>query len=478
MGFRQTLNKLSRLHNKVLMSTLSIIILVILVKESFEPSQFDEFSRIYLLVLWFIFVFISILFTINGLLMYRVFVDEIKDMQDKGHPIRGIRGFDELMDGIKQSKNTSVIISFASLMSLVIFISGMYDLGFFSEGGRNFLATLGFTMAFVTLSVVFIVDYPESISTSPGELVGYYEPDIFPMLIDNLLSDVFKTYLDPFSYIAFDEWTTDILQKLDPDFEENLDKDRRVERAREKVLLIAYLSKSAPDLIPFETAKAELVELFGDENIESFLSGEFSGLSWDEILTMMEKIEEECPESFRIVDRLMEELIENYESFTNQGIYFTVSAKTYQGSILESSGAFVFLLNNRDSDDETFCVEFRSDRNSIQPHYQKININLDANDIIYPEERPEIVSDGDDILSLLDKILQIGDAVWFRYKSSGFGFKVVTFQAENNKTNDIFGSSFEIRFTKSFRWYIKTYAPKLSALGGVILPIAQASFLG
>ena len=475
MGFGQTLNTLSRLHNKVLMSTLSILILIILVKESFEPSQFDEFSRIYLLVLWTIFVLISMMFTINGLLMYRVFIDEIKDLQNKGHPIRGVRGFDELMDGIKKSKNTSVIISFASFMSLVIFIAGMYDLGLFSDGGRNLVATLGFTMTFVTLSVVFIVDYPKSISTSPGELVGYYEPDIFPMLIDNLLSDVFKTYLDPFSYIAFDEWTSDIQQKLIPEFEENTNPAPRVERASEKVLLIAYLSNSAPDLMPFETAKAELTELFGEEHIESFLGGEYSELSWDEIIAMMEKIEQECPESLRIVDRLMEELIENYDSFTNQGCYFTVSAKTYQGSILESSGAFVFLLNNRDTEDEIFCVEFRSDRNSIQPHYQKININLDPNDIIYPEERPEIVSDGDDILSLLDKILQIGDAVWFRYKSSGFGFKVVTFQAENSKTNDIYGSSFEIRFTKSIRWYIKAYAPKLSALGGVILPLVQAS---
>ncbi len=59
-------------------------------------------------------------------------------------------------------------------------------------------------------------------------------------------------------------------------------------------------------------------------------------MSWDEIINMMRKIEDECPESLRIVDRLMEELIENYESFTNQGCYFTVSAGTNQGSILES----------------------------------------------------------------------------------------------------------------------------------------------
>ena len=69
------------------------------------------------------------------------------------------------------------------------------------------------------------------------------------------------------SYIAFDEWTSDILKKLTPEFEENLNADRRVERAREKVLLIAYLSNSAPDLMPSETAKAEL------ESVYPYVSG-------------------------------------------------------------------------------------------------------------------------------------------------------------------------------------------------------------
>ena len=476
MKFRNNLNKISRIHNKVVMTSLSILILAMLVKESFSPSELDDLSRIVLLTAWCFFVFVSGCFTLNGLLMYSTFVNEISEMQRKGKPIRGIRGFTELTEAIRQSRNTSIIIFLVSIISLVIFVIGIYDIGLLSDSGRDLVATIGITMAFITLSIVFMVEYPESISTSPGDLVGFYEPDVFPMLIDNLLSDVFKTYLDPFSFIAFDEWTKDIQNRLAEDFESQLNEEQRVERAREKTLLIAYLSNSAPELMPFETAKLELVELFGN-NIQDFLAGKNSGLSWDEILKMMNVISKECPEALRIVDRLMEELLENYESFTSQGCYFTVSARTNQGSILESSGAFVFLLNNLNTNDEVFCVEFRSDRNSIQPHYQKININLDANDITYPENRPQVVSEGEDILSLLDKILQIGDAVWFRFKSSGFGFKVVTFQAENTNTVDIHGSSFEIRFTKSINWYVKTYAPKISALGGVILPILQASLL-
>ena len=243
---------------------------------------------------------------------------------------------------IYQLKNIDYV--FVSIISLVIFVIGIYDIGLLTDSGRDLVATIGITMAFITLSIVFMVEYPESISTSPGDLVGFYEPDIFPMLIDNLLSDVFKTYLDPFSFIAFDEWTKDIQNRLTEDFESQLNEEQRVERAREKVLLIAYLSISAPELMPLETAKSELVELFGEKDIGDFLGGKDSGLSWDEIVKMMNVISKECPEALRIVDRLMEELLENYESFTNQGCYFTVSARTNQGSILESSGAFVFLL--------------------------------------------------------------------------------------------------------------------------------------
>ena len=372
MNFRNSLNRISRVHNKILMSSLSILILAMLIKESFSPSELDDLSRIFLLVVWSFFVLVSGCFTLNGLLMYRTFVNEISDMQKKGKLIQGIRGFSELMESIRRSKNTSIIISLISIISLAIFILGIYDIGLLSDSGRDLVATIGITFAFVTLSIVLMVEYPKSISTSPGDLVGFYEPDIFPMLIDNLLSDVFKTYLDPFSFLAFDEWTKDIHNRLIEEFESQLNEKQRVERAREKVLLIAYLSNTAPDLVPFETAKSELVELFGKNNIEDFLDGKDSGLSWDEMMKMMNVISQECPEALRIVDRLMEELLENYESFTNQGCYFTVSARTNQGSILESSGAFVFLLNNLNTNDEVFCVEFRSDRNSIQPHYQKI----------------------------------------------------------------------------------------------------------
>ncbi len=85
LELQQTLNKLSSLHNKILMTTLSILILIMLIK---APSKFDDFSRIYLLVLWIIFVLISTMFTANGLLMYK-FISDITEMQNSGHPIRG-----------------------------------------------------------------------------------------------------------------------------------------------------------------------------------------------------------------------------------------------------------------------------------------------------------------------------------------------------------------------------------------------------
>ena len=97
MKFRNTLNKISRVHNKVVMTSLSILILVMLAKESFSPSEFDDLSRIVLLSAWCFFVFVSGCFTLNGLLMYTTFLNEVSEMQRKGKPIRGIRGFTELM---------------------------------------------------------------------------------------------------------------------------------------------------------------------------------------------------------------------------------------------------------------------------------------------------------------------------------------------------------------------------------------------
>ncbi len=63
-----------------------------------------------------------------------------------------------------------------------------------------------------------------------------------------------------------------------------------------------------------------------------------------------------------------------------------------------------------------------------------------------------------------------GDAIWFRLQPTSFGHRVVSIYAEEEGSQSTMGTSFEIRFVKPISWYLKSYGPKLSALGSLAMP--------
>ena len=253
MTFSSLVNKLSKTYNKFVMIIFAIIIFGTLVGGSFNASSFTfaSSSGIILLVTWILFTLISFFYTLNGIILNRSFHKAVKEYTKVGKPIKGIRGFDELVSALNLTRNSSILITIASGSSLSLFVASVLaDFG--DNNLSSLIITLAATFAFITLSVIFLVEYPEETSFSPGGLIGFYEPDVFPLTLDNILSDVFTTYLDPATFMEIDEWTSDILSKLLDSFENDEDSTTRVERAREKILLLTYLNVSNPDLVPFE----------------------------------------------------------------------------------------------------------------------------------------------------------------------------------------------------------------------------------
>jgi hypothetical protein len=477
MGFKSALNVVSKVHNKILLVMLSLGILSVLVIENFNPIGFSDFNRNLVISLWSTFFFISLLYSVNGIVVHKGFLNQIDESEAQGKPIKGMRGYDELLSSLESARNTSIIISLGSFLSLMVFTLSIMDIGIFSDAGRNTIVTVAVSMTFLSTTVAFLVEYPRDVSMEPGSLIGFYKPDIYPMILDNLLSDAFKTFLDPISLMAYDEWINFIGEHLEDEFEADSASNTRLERAVEKILLLAYISQTMPDVANEDIIADETTEVIGADNLNGFFQGAGSGLSWDEICSMILLMGEQCPNLLRLVDRLIIELQENYSDFTSRDTYFTVSGKTSQDSIRDTSGAIVFLLNNTVKEDRKLCVEFRSDMSSVHPEYQKMNITLDPMNSPYPEKKPQFVGEGEDLLSIVNDLLQVGDAVWFRFKSSSFGYKTLTFQAEEVSTGLTFGTSLQMRFNKSLLWYLKTFAPRLSAFGGVLLPVIQASVL-
>lgn len=464
MPFARLINKIARLFNKWVMVILALVIAGLL---------FTSDNDWLITTMWLAFIAFSAIFSLNGILLKLGFNREIRGFLKAGKPIKGVDGYEELVSSLSAAQKQSYLITFSSALAFGIY----YFRENFGDQGE-FGSTLAIAMAFISISVMFLVDYPEDPSLTPGGLVGFFEPDSFPLILDNLLSDVFATYLDPVTLMKYDDWSVGVLNMLVKEYESDESSKTRLERAREKILLLAYLSFSNPHAFDKHVVEKELTELFG-ANLKNFKKSKKVGLTWKEIVSVTERISKRAPEPFKLVDRLMIELTDNYYSFTHNDLYFTVGAKSNQGSVIESTGLIAFFINTTQKSDRDIKVWYRTDRLTIHPHYAEVNITLDRMTDPFPEKKPPLISTGGetDILTLLSTLLQVGDAVWFRIQTRAFGYKVITVYAEEEaKDGDrspTMGRSFEMKFTKSIGWYVKTFAPKLSALGGIALPFLK-----
>lgn len=466
MAILRVINKITKVVDKFMMAAIAIIISALL---------FTNVDDRIITVLWTAFIILSFFFSLNGFLLIMDFKSEVKDYEKAGKPIRGIQGFNELEESMKKSALQSYLVTFTSALAFGLYLISSNTISISALEPLNSLGhTLSVTMILVAVSVMFLVEYPDDPSFTPGGLIGYYEPDAFPLVLDNLLTDVFTTYIDPATFLKIDEWSNNILANLVPSFEADENAPTRLERAREKVLLLAYLGHSNPTGFPHEVIERELTELFADKTPQ-FVNGDNSGLTWKEIQDIIQRIEKRAPEPFRLVDRIMVQLVDNYTKFTSDDMYFTVSVKPNQGSVTESSGVLAYFINLTQKEDRSVTIKLETDPNSIHPSRQEITIALDKMTDPLPLEQPPMTGEGVDTLALLSSLLQVGDAVWFRLQPSGFGYRVISVKATENSTNRGFGKTFEIRFTKSISWYIKAFAPKLSALGGVALPLIKSA---
>lgn len=471
MSFLDIINRLSRTFNKWIMTSLGVLIFAILLTIGFDETRLTGFLGDLALALWILFSLISFFYTLNGILLNVSFNSSINKYLTEGKPVQGIRGFTDLKSSLKAARNMSIVITLGSILSLTLFLVRYLGL----TETRN-LTTVAVAFAFIVISVLFLVEYPEETSFSPGGLIGFYEPDIFPMVMDNLLTEAFLTYLDPATFMEIDEWRIELSNMLESTFEEEAAPTTRIERAVEKILVLAYLNHLLPDIITMEILEKELVEVVGKEDLDHFLKGETTGLTFSEIQKIVLKVEKEAPEVFRLVDRLIIQLTDNYQPFRDEEIYFTVAVKTNQGSIKESAGMVVFLLNKTTNGNKRMKVSMRADRNTMQPDFQEIEIPLDPMDFEFPDTQPSFVGSEPDIVTILTRILQVGDTIWFRLKPNNFGYKVVTVQIEEKGGQKVMGQSIEMKFTKSISFYVKAYLPRLSALGGVALPVIQSFF--
>ena len=496
MNFSKLLNQFCRKIGPILMIILPLIILYFMILGNFIPKSPHMRTAA---IFWILLFLNSFAYLINAILIKNAFKRETKKKADEGFPIDSLEGFSSVTAFTNRVFLSSAVIAVVIFFSLLIILAVITIIPLLQDNeGINDMVTELINIDFSTLSetylrpvllgsaiglvliaigILLILKIPEKPSFEVGAFLKYYYPKQSPLILDNLLSDAILAFIDPITKMNFDEWTNTIKKSLNTSFEANSDNTTRMERAREKILLLFYLRMRMPKLLPKEDFKRELLEVIHEDKYKGFKKGKGSGINFDVLEEIFERLLKRIPEIFMTIDRLVIELTENLEEFNdNNDLWVNVSAPEKVVGNENPFRVLVFTLNKNSKD---FGMQKRNivfNLTSPQSNFmEKLSINLaldEAEEFTNTAAKLKFISEGDnDILNILTRILQIGDAVWFTVERRSFKSHLFNVTITEDQRGSIFGETLTIDVTRDFMFYVKTYGGKLSALSGVLIPI-------
>ncbi|PWI48058.1 hypothetical protein CEE45_08520 [Candidatus Heimdallarchaeota archaeon B3_Heim] len=443
----------------------------------------------------------SLAYLINGLLVRRSFNTETQKKAAEGFPVDSLEGFSSVTAFTKQVLLNSGIIAGVIFLSWILMLTVVMVIPFLQNNdsindvvidltGQDFSALEGaflrpilifsaIGLVLIAIGILLLLKIPEKPSFEVGAFLKYYYPRQTPLILDNLLSDAVLAFLDPITKMRFDEWTESIRSSLNPSFEYGLDLVTRVERAREKILLLFYLKKRMPILLPMDSFKSEITEVIHENKYNQFSEGGNSGITFAILTDIFNQLSTRIPEVFMTIDRLIIELTDNLEDFLdNKDLWVNVSAPE---KVVGNENPFRFLMFALNKDVKRYrerkrMVDFKV--SGTQKHFMEdlsISVPLDEAEEIQTESHNlEFISEGSqDILGLVTQILQIGDATWFTVERKEFSSHLFHLSISEKDRGSIFAETISVDVTRDLMFYVRTYGGKLSALSGLLLPLGS-----
>lgn len=474
-SFLQLLTKYARKIGVVFTLIIPMTIVTMLVLIGFEP-EFPDLKTLVILGLWIFWVMNSSLFSLDAILLSRNFLRRIEKKAEAGFPIDSIAGFSNVQKSFQSINRSGIVIVFSSLSSLIIFLLTFLT-NFGETETKALVQFIAIGLILITIGMVLVLKIPKEPAFKPGGLIGFYLPSSVPTILDNILSDSFYAYLDPATRLRYDDWTMMIGERLRDEFESESTFKNRVDRAKERILLLYYLNERMPNVFTLDVIKEEITEIIYEDRYDEFIKGGDSEISIKVIDKLIIYLKKYIPELFILVDQLIVELSDNLDEFINRPIFVkiaipeeTVGTKPFQ--------VLVFILNNSPeytNKKRPVEVVYLADREKFFPYKQETPMLLDESEQYDLEQGTKLplYDKGDkDIVNILGDILQIADAYWLQIKPKGYGESIMTI---NIKEGDsvIMGKSQTISVKRDLMFYIKNYGSKLSFLGGFAAPVIK-----
>lgn len=475
MNLLSLLNSYCKKLGILLMITIPIAIIGLLVSINFDATLDSPITWI-IIGLWTYLMFNAILYSLNAILLSRNFFHSVARRTQEGFPLDAIEGFTSIRKKFSVINRNSIIISLSAMISLATFLAGLLA-NFSREESRQFFQFLAIGLVLITVGIVLIIRFPKDPAVKPGGLIGFYTPSKLPAVLDNLLSDTSFAYLDPVTRIKWDDWTATIRSMLYPDFESDEDNITRIERAREKILLLLYLHRRMPEVITDEVIKRELSEVINQESLQAFLEGKDTEISKNVLLRLIDLLIKQTPEVFTLIDQLIVILSDNLNDFKKQSLYASI-AVPQEVTGKNPFQILVFIVNNDPAfrnKKRPIDIIFNADRNAFFPYHESFPLLLDESEDLEldnTEVLPLYTANEKDILEVLSIILQVGDAYWFQVQPKTYGKSIISIQLEEDG-KIVHGTHQQINVKRDIMYYVTSYGSKLSFLGGFATPVIK-----
>ncbi len=441
-------------------------------------------------VFWSLLFLNSLTFLINALLLRRGFARETEKKAREGFPIDSMEGYSVVQAFNSQVLLNSLLITISISLSFLFFLLAVYVLPLavanlasnlssiiLAEALEKFIApTILFSslgLVLIAIGIWLLLKIPTKPAFQPGAMLKHYQPRMVPMSLDNFLSDALIPFLDPITRIKMDEWTLSIKNHLNPSFESHSPLNTRLERAKEKILLLFYLKRRMPEIYGGNTFNKELEEVIQVEYLPKFLEGESSGINEIILDEIFEKLYKLIPEVFETIDRIIIELVDNFGAFKeNDDLWINISAPEKVIGNRDPFRILVFSLN-KNSLKSKRKLEFIAegpDRAYLDKKVMNLTLD-DAEDLgIQVYSSLKFSSENEvDILTVLSKILQIGDAAWFSFTRNTFAKHLFSISIQE-EGSCIYSRALTINVARDIKFYITEYGGRISALGGLAAP--------
>ncbi len=485
MDLASFLNLYCRKFGVWLLSLLPIVLactLIILALSPLEITDLYRFVHLITTILYITLIIIAFPFSLNGFFMEKTFEAEIQRISSTGLLIRGVEGFKEIESSIKLLYRSSYSITISVIISFLVFISALL-LTPTDEVNQTapiiarifiFVASIG--LLAISSGASILLRLPDKSALQPGGLMKFYSPKSEDLKLDNILSDSIFTHLDPITRIRMDEWSKSILEHFNPNYLNELDIQTRLERAREKILLIVYLKEFVPELMTEEIFQRELTEIIDPNYLIEFLKGQHSGISSQTLSAVIRDIEDEIPQIFELVQRIFVLVTDNLNSIQNKDEFVTVCHPAAHIGNIDPFKIIVFILNLQNVQRKV-RIQVQTSMSSLDPDDASQTLLLDEGRISLPPEGSVLEFSSTtvpiDILRLVSDILQVGDAINLQFRPNRFGTHVLNISVDESDRGIIIGRSVVIEVHRDIAYYAKSVGAKALGYAGAAL-----SFIG